>query len=152
MDAKTICLFKELNVAFNRVRGAYALWAKENQVGYHEMVILYTLQEGSCHTQRQICEQYLLPKQTINNVISSLQAKGFLELVADTPDRREKRLELTASGRQYTAQLLMPLRQIEEQMLLQMNVEKLQEMADMVLQYGRILEDLTRAGKQEEPL
>ena len=152
MDAKTIVLFKDLNVAFNRVRGAYALWAKENQVGYHEMMVLYALQEGSCHTQRQICDQYLLPKQTINNIISFLQAQGYLKLVSDTADRREKRLALTVSGQQYTDQLLMPLRRIEEAMLLQMNPDELQKMADMVLRYGQILENLTHDSRQEESL
>ena len=151
LNSETICLLKSLNVAFNRVRGAYALWAKENQVSYHEMVILYTLQEGSCHTQGQICEQYLLPKQTINNVISSLQVRGYVSLLADMPDRREKRLELTASGRQYTNQLLRPLRCIEEQLLLQLNAKELQHMADMVLCYGQILENLIHDDRQEEP-
>lgn len=149
MDTKTICLLKKINVSLNRIRGAYALWAKENQVGYHEMVVLYTLQEGSCRTQRQICEQYLFPKQTIHNVISSLQTRGYLNLQADTADRREKRLELTASGQQYAEALLMPLRQIEERLLLQINADELNDMADMALHFGLLLEDLIHDTKQE---
>lgn len=147
MDAETLRLMSDLNIAINRIRGAYAGWTRENQLKYHEMLILYTLQEVSCCTQKQICDQYLLPKQTVNNIITLLRAQGHLRLMTNEADRRGKYVELTVSGRRYAEQTLSSLRTVEQQAVLKMGADELRCMTDMALRYGHILETVLADAK-----
>ena len=147
MDTETLRLLNDLNVAINRIRGAYAAWTRENQLKYHEMLILYSLQELSRCTQKQICDQYLLPKQTVNNIITTLRAQGYLHLLPNEADRRGKYVELTASGRRYAARTLAALRAAEQQAVLRMGADELRRMTDMTLCYGQILETVLTDAK-----
>lgn len=55
------------------------------------MCILDYLKDHDGASQRAICEYTLLPRQTVNNVIASFVAHGFVELGDAEGDRRSKR-------------------------------------------------------------
>lgn len=55
------------------------------------MCILDYLKDHDGASQRAICEYTLLPRQTVNNVIASFVAHGFVELGDAEGDRRVKR-------------------------------------------------------------
>ena len=42
------------------------------------MLVLYTIREFGFCTQKQICDSYLLPRQTVNHVISEMKKDGIL--------------------------------------------------------------------------
>lgn len=54
------------------------------------MCILDYLKDHDGASQRAICEYTLLPRQTVNNVIASFVAHGFVELGDAEGDRRVK--------------------------------------------------------------
>lgn len=106
MDAETLQLMGKLNLTINRIRGIYALWVRENQMKYHEMLILYSLQECSYCTQ------------------------GYLLLTPDPADRRVKYIHLTASGKRYAENALASLRAVEQETVAQAGAEQLKQMTD----------------------
>ena len=84
------------------------------------------------------------PKQTINNLIRALQAKGYLTLAPNASNRQERILTLTESGLRYAESILLPLLALEESAICAMGAEAVRQMVDMALRYGAILEKAMR--------
>ena len=75
MEYKIQKLYDQVNQAIIRCRGVYSMWAKNNNVSYNRMLVLYTIREFGFCTQKQICDSYLLPRQTVNHVISEMKGR-----------------------------------------------------------------------------
>ncbi len=84
----------------------YEDYARKAKVSYNSLYILNTIKESPNCTQKQICEQTLLPKQTVNNVISNFLKNEYIELIELSENRRIKTIHLTDKGRQYAATLI----------------------------------------------
>lgn len=114
MEYKIQKLYDQVNQAIIRCRGVYSMWAKNNNVSYNRMLVLYTIREfGSC-TQKQICDSYLLPRQTVNHVISEMKKDGILVADPEKSTGKEKALVLTPEGERYSEKLLYSLSRMEE--------------------------------------
>ena len=67
--------------------------------------LLFALDDGKAHTQKQICEEWIIPRTTINTVVKECVELGYVEL--EQIDRsKEKLVRLTEKGMQYTQQVL----------------------------------------------
>jgi len=97
MEYKIQKLYDQVNQAIIRCRGVYSMWAKNNNVSYNRMLVLYTIREFGFCTQKQICDSYLLPRQTVNHVISEMKKDGIL--VTDPEKSTGKEKALDAGGR-----------------------------------------------------
>ena len=109
MNPKTRTLLTGVNSGIIKIRGAYAAWCRQNGVNYHEMLILYSLYIDDIRTQRAISQAYGVPKQTIHNLIRTLQEKGYLTLSPNASNRQERILSLTEPGLRYAESILLPL-------------------------------------------
>lgn len=60
----------------------YERWAKSHGLNNNLLLTLYLLKEfpNDC-TQHLICEKLMLPKQTVNSILSGLEDKGFVEKI-----------------------------------------------------------------------
>lgn len=47
-----------------------------HHMNYHEMLVLYTIRESGFCTQKQVSDSFLLPRQTVHNVISGMRQRG----------------------------------------------------------------------------
>lgn len=144
MNSQTRALLTGVNAGIIKIRGAYAAWCRQNGVNYHEMLILYSLYIDDIRTQKAISQAYGVPKQTINNLIRALQAKGYLTLAPNASNRQERILTLTESGLRYAESILLPLLALEESAIYAMGAEAVRQMVDMALRYGAILEKAMR--------
>lgn len=150
MEQNTQKLLGSVNTAIIKIRGAYAAWAREHRVNYHETLIFYSLRDHDTCTQKQICDSYLLPKQTVNNIITSLKKSGYLCLVPDEQGGHGKLLKLTESGKKYAESIMDPLLLVEEEAVKLMGEENLRAMTEMALRYGSILEEsMARVEKEK---
>ena len=70
------------------------------------MWILYALNDGENHTQREICVDWGLPKSTVNTVVSEMKQNGYIELEPIKGKRREMTILLTEKGKQYADTVL----------------------------------------------
>ncbi len=145
--AQTQRLHNSVNHAIIKCRGVYSQWAKKCGVSYNRMLVFYTIRDYGYCTQKQMCDQYLLPRQTMNNIVAALCREGLL---AEDPARhqgREKAYVLTAAGVEYSAMHLASLNAIEDRAAQIFGAERIQAMADLVLEYDRALE--TALGEME---
>ena len=148
MEIEIQQLMNDVNRAIIKFRGVYSSWAKKHGVGYNEMLVLYTIRDNGFCTQTQICENYLLPKQTINHGITSMLAEGLLCDSQENSSGREKAYVFTAKGEEYAAPLLASLGKVEEQAAASMGVLKIRQMTALICEYDSVLasaleEDMT---------
>lgn len=140
MEHTYLKLLGDINRAVIKFRGVYSAWSKQHGISYHEMLVLYTIRDQGFCTQKGICDCYLLPRQTINNVMTDLRNRELLEIIPEHCHGREKAFTLTEAGRAYAAPLLESLDRIETQAVETFGSEKLRNMAQAVALYGDLLE------------
>lgn len=147
MDQESLRLLSEINCAIIQFRGFYAAWAKKHGISYHELLVLYTIRDQGFCTQKQICDNYLLPRQTMNHVFLDLRKRGLLELSSEHCIGREKAFIFSVQGEQYAQPLLDALNRLELQTLEIFGKTNLRSMVKDVLAYGQALEAAIKAEK-----
>lgn len=149
MDGETRNLLAAVNCAVIQYRGLYAAWSKEHGISYNEMLVLYTIGEQGFCTQKQICDSYLLPRQTMNHVILDLKGRGLLEVSPEHSVGREKAFVLTRAGEIYAAPLLRSLNEIEQKTVERLGQEHIRALVDRLLAYDRTLQQAMEEEGQE---
>ena len=145
MDQESLKLLAEVNRAIIQFRGLYAAWAKAHGISYHELLVLYTIRDQGYCTQKQICDNYLLPRQTMNHVFLDLRQRGLLEQSSTHCIGREKAFVLSDQGKQYARPLLDGLNRVELQILETFGKENIRSMVKDVLAYDQALETAMKA-------
>lgn len=77
-------------------------WIEKLGIGYNHFAVLYELsnaENGQC-TQKQICEEWFLPKQTVFNVCKEYREKGWIVFSESENDKRERIMHLTEIGKE----------------------------------------------------
>lgn len=128
-----------LNRAVICFRSAYRKWCAGQKVNYHEMLIFYSLFETPDCTQTDICNSYMLPKQTIHNTVMRLKKQGYLTLEQAEGNQKEKILRLTPAGQVYADRIVKPLREAEIRAVEQTGTDKVRLSADSFIDYSKIL-------------
>lgn len=98
-----------LATAMNRIDQMYCDDVTRIGVKASELWLLYALDDGAPHSQKQICQEWGLPKTTLNTTLKQAEAKGYLTLVPIAGKRRERQICLTAAGQAYARQVLRPI-------------------------------------------
>ena len=139
MDRQTKELWAQINHAIIKFRGVYAAWSKKHEISYNEMLVFYTIRDNGFCTQKQICDSYLLPRQTMNHVFARLCADGIIEVSAAYSTGREKAFVLTDIGQAYAEPLISSLNRIEEKAIELMGAEQIQAMTELVQEFDLAL-------------
>ena len=139
MKSEALRLLGDINHAIIKFRGVYSSWSKRHGISYNEMLVLYTIRDNGFCTQKQICDSYLLPRQTMNNVIRDMRERGLLTISVENCVGREKAFVLTEQGRIYAASLLNSLSKIEEQAIERIGYENMQSMAKAIMLFDDAL-------------
>ena len=99
----------------NKMDGLYYLAARRLGVKENAFALLYALSDGKPRSQKELAEELLIPKTTVNTIVREYMDLGYLELVPN--HAREKALILTPEGREYAQKVLEPVYRAEEQAL-----------------------------------
>ena len=77
----------------------YEEWSKDQGLSSNGVFVLHSFYEsnGRC-TQKMISEKWNIPKQTVNTILKDFQKKGYINMVSDDSDKRNKLICLTESG------------------------------------------------------
>ncbi len=96
---------KEFNTVIKEIDAVYGEMAKHSGLTDSAFWALYYLgqMEGD-RTQKAICEQWALSKQTVNNAIRDLQKAGYICLAESATDKRSKQILLTEKGQRFSAE------------------------------------------------
>lgn len=89
--------------------------AKETINAPNLLWILYALNDGNEHSQRQICDDWAIPRSTANTIIKDLEKRGYIVLNAIQGKRRELSISLTGTGQEYANKLLERLYEKEKE-------------------------------------
>ena len=135
MEQQTKELWAQINRAIIKFRGVYAAWSKKHEISYNEMLVFYTIRDNGFCTQKQICDNYLLPRQTMNHVLTKLYADGIIEVSPEYSIGREKAFILTDKGRTYAAPLIDSLNRVEEKAIELMSEERIRAMTELVQEF-----------------
>lgn len=92
--------------AWQSLSTIYEDYARKSGISYNFLYILNAISQNDNCTQKLICEKTLLPKQTVNNVITSFFKSGYIELRELSENRRVKTIHLTEKGKQYADPLI----------------------------------------------
>ena len=97
---------QKLVIAINNIEEIYV--ANSPKIGRQStaMWLMYTLNDGEPHSQKQICDEWGFPRTTLNTVTKKCEAKGYLTLTPIPGKRREMLVCLTEKGKDYVDQNL----------------------------------------------
>ena len=109
----------------------YDDWAREQGLSSNSALILYSLYEAkeSC-TQKSISQMWSIPKQTVNTILKEFSANGYIELLTDKEDKRNKLITLTPEGNAYAGKIMEALHKRELFAIDRMGLENLLRMND----------------------
>ncbi len=119
MDSKSF--FYEFGKILYKIDRFYAEYAKNSEVKENLLWILYALNDGKAHSQKEICESWDLPRSTINTIMKELENDGYVKLEQIKGKRRELKVKLTKKGEEYTKNLLNDLYEIENKTFNELN-------------------------------
>ena len=141
-------LVRQLMVSINRVDGIWYRLARHSGVKVNTLSLLFALDDGQPRTQKQICEEWIIPKTTINTVVKECAAAGYVEL---TQVGREKLLRLTPAGQQYAQEVLRPFYQAENAAMAQTLTQCPPDFIQDLTVYADCLEAEVRRSAHETP-
>ena len=115
MDQELHRLNRRIVAATSAADGAYYRWAVRSGVTSHTLDLLYALDDGQPHSQKQICEEWAIPKTTVNTVVRSCREAGYITLEPMPDQPRQRQLCLTPAGMAYAREALAELYVLENQ-------------------------------------
>lgn len=110
---------RRLNIVINALDRLYETGAKWQGIKTNTLHLLYALDNGQEHTQKTICEEWGIPRTTLNTIIKECQRQGYLTLQPIPGCKRDLRISLTPQGAAFAQQLLAPVYQAEQTALRQ---------------------------------
>lgn len=92
-------LSAQYNALWIETNQLYETWARQRGMSLHELLVILSIVEADGTVlQKDICQRFVIPKQTVNAIIKTLTDKGWLELKVSEQDRRSRNLCLTPVG------------------------------------------------------
>lgn len=134
---------KQLDViatVMSKTNGLYHRWAQKRNVNYYVSHVFYALHIKDSITQRQICEMFEIPKQSVNNIVTSLKKQGYITLEPGESDKREKRIQLTQSGRKYADIILADIYALDEKVVARIGQDMFSQLLEAMTAYCDALE------------
>ena len=92
--------------ALNRINCCYAVCAQTSDLKENELMILYALADGVPYSQKQISDEWGIPRTTVNTIIKDWEKKGLVFLSSIPGKRREMNILLTEAGQKLADSVL----------------------------------------------
>lgn len=97
---------KRLILALYNIDETYYASEKKKRLSDAELCIMYALDDGKPHSQKEICDEWLVPKTTVNTITKKWEAIGFLIQTPIQGKRREMQITLTEKGKEYAKEFM----------------------------------------------
>lgn len=98
------------NQAYKEMNKLYHNYAKAKGLSDTAFWVLYSLWErGGPYPQRELCEDWYYPPQTVNSALKRLEKRGLIALVFAPGSHKSKELCFTPEGRELARQVIAPL-------------------------------------------
>ncbi len=90
---------RRLALALYNIDVVYLTNEKSKQLSDAELCLMYALDDGEPHSQKDISTQWLVPKTTINTITKRWEKEGLLIQTPIPGRRREMQIILTNAGK-----------------------------------------------------
>ena len=102
--------FYQLGKLVYQIDGMYEQYGRRCRLGSPNLLwILYALNDNRSHSQKQICDDWAIPRSTANTIIKDLESKKYIVLSQIKGERRELLISLTKKGKEYADGILSDL-------------------------------------------
>ena len=130
---------RQFVIAISKLERTYA--ARSSMFGSQssELWLMYTLDDGQLHSQKQICDEWGFPRTTINSTIKKCETAGYLTLLPIPGKRREMQICLTEDGKAHAKQLLSLFYQAENRAMEETLKRYPAEFVDAITYYNKCL-------------
>ncbi len=108
---------KRLILALYNIDEIYYASEKKKRLSDAELCIMYALDDGEPHSQREIAEKWLVPKTTINTITKHWENEGLLTQTPIPGKRREMQITLTETGKVYAKDIMTFIYEAEDKAL-----------------------------------
>ena len=105
-------LLNQNDTALNDLYRNYAAAVNLSDTALWVLYVAWVQGEGC--TQKEICDAWSYPRQTINSALKSLEGQGYLELRTLPGNRKNKRIFFTKEGRAFGEKTVRPLLEAEK--------------------------------------
>lgn len=127
---------REFCNAWQSLNIIYEDYARKAGVSYNSLYILSAISQSESCTQKQICETTLLPKQTVNNVVTAFYRSGYIDLCELPENRRIKLIHLTDKGRRYAATLIPQIHEADISAMNSLSDEEQDTLIELINKYA----------------
>ena len=139
---------RRVMMSVNRLDGlAYEL-AKRRGLNENTLALLYALSDGRPHSQKEICDQWVIPRSTINTIVREYVASGHIQLRRGERTR-EKVLLLTESGKALCRSMLRQLVSAQQAALEQTRQRYGGSFVEALCFFTQALEEASRPERNE---
>lgn len=144
-DEKIRRQLREFNAIFKETDAIYSRFAKRSGLSDCAFWLLYSVREadGNC-TQKEICGQWAMNKQTVNSALKVLEKRGFITLVPSETDKRSRYIVLTEQGERFALENIDIIFQLEQLTLQKMTDTERDAMIEINRRYYKLFEAETR--------
>ncbi len=144
-DEKIRRQLREFNAIFKETDAIYSRFAKRSGLSDCAFWLLYSVREAdeNC-TQKEICGQWAMNKQTVNSALKVLEKRGFITLVPSETDKRSRYIVLTEQGERFALENIDIIFQLEQLTLQKMTDTERDAMIEINRRYYKLFEAETR--------
>mgnify|MGYP005778102169 CR=1 FL=1 len=125
----------------------YEDYARSVDIPYTTLQILDLITKTENCTQKIICERTFLPKQTVNNVITTFYKQGYVRLQELPEDRRNKTIHLTESGQEYADKVIPQIREAEYGAMEKLTPQQRKNLLESMRIYSEMFRKVMPAGE-----
>lgn len=137
-------LSAQYNALWIETNQLYETWARQRGMSLYELLVILSIVEADgAVLQKDICQRFAIPKQTVNAIIKTLTGKGWLELKVSEQDRRSRKLSLTPKGSTQAVQIAQALQEHEAQVWLRLGLDRAEQLVEHTALYNRYFREVS---------
>ena len=114
---------------------SYESYAKSVGLSYTSLSVLSELYEKGTCTQKELSENCLLPKQTVNAVITSCLKKGWISMEELPEDRRTKMVIFTETGKENADSIMSRIIDSEHEAMRKLTKQQRESLLELTKMY-----------------
>lgn len=135
-DEVEITSARALDALYQRADKVYYEFARGCGLSETAYWILYALEvSGGSATQSDIAEEFSFSRQTVNSALKTLESRGLVALAPAEGSRRAKLVTLTASGRAFSDERIVPAIEAEDRAFSTLSPEERAEFLRLAAAY-----------------
>lgn len=129
---------EQMSELSTQIHFLYSEWAKKQGINFNVLAVFYTIHKYQQCTQKQVCTEWIVPKQTMSTLCKQLSDEGYITFTQGTDDKREKMMTFTEQGRAYALPILNNLAQLEQAILRELGEKEMQQMVSSMKRFTEI--------------